>query len=82
MYNSSDQCRVEKYRAATQLEPCPVLADRDSLHQVFLNLVNNSCDAMPLVSLKSQLLPGSPQQIEIVFSDSEQEWRPNVVEHV
>ena len=36
-------------RVSQKLDPAlpPVLADRESLHQVFLNLVNNSLDAMP-----------------------------------
>jgi two-component system NtrC family sensor kinase len=35
-------------QVTSTLEPLlPVLADRDRLHQVFLNLINNSMDAMP-----------------------------------
>jgi signal transduction histidine kinase len=61
-----------------------VPADRDSLHQVFLNLVNNSCEAMPnggeleiLTHYHSQR-----QEIEIVFSDSGAGIAPNVVDHL
>jgi signal transduction histidine kinase len=72
--------------ASIELEenlPC-VLAERDSLHQVFLNLVNNSCDAMPnggelAISTHSLSRRG---QIEIVFRDSGVGIAPNVVEHL
>jgi two-component system NtrC family sensor kinase len=63
--------------------PC-VAADRDSLHQVFLNLVNNSCEAMPdggqLEITARYLLPS--QQVEIIFSDSGAGLAPNVIEHL
>jgi two-component system, NtrC family, sensor kinase len=61
-----------------------VLADRDSLHQVFLNLVNNSCDAMPnggrLEITTRRCNEG--RQVEIIFSDSGAGIAPNVVEHL
>jgi two-component system NtrC family sensor kinase len=61
-----------------------VSADRESLHQVFLNLVNNSCDAMPNggeLEISTRYLP-LPQQVEIMFSDSGVGIAPNVVEHL
>ena len=61
-----------------------VLAERDSLHQVFLNLVNNSCDAMPNggeLAISSRYLR-QDGQIEIIFSDSGVGIAPNVVEHL
>ena len=73
-------------RAAITLEeelPC-VSADRDSLHQVFLNLVNNSCDAMPNggeLEIATRYLPRN-HQVEIMFSDSGAGIAPNVVEHL
>jgi two-component system, NtrC family, sensor kinase len=72
--------------AATELETDlpPVMADRDSLHQVFLNLVNNSCDAMPNgghLEITTRYL-SSLQQIEIMFSDCGAGIAPNVVEHL
>src|SRR5206468_5487627 len=63
--------------------PC-VLADRDSLHQVFLNLVNNSCDAMPdggELEIATRYLRES-RQVEIMFSDSGAGIDSNVVEHL
>jgi signal transduction histidine kinase len=71
---------------AIELEPnLPlVLADRDSLHQVFLNLVNNSCDAMPAggqLNITTQLR-SYDRQIEILVCDSGAGIEPDVIEHL
>jgi len=71
---------------AIELEPnLPlVLADRDSLHQVFLNLVNNSCDAMPAggqLNITTQLR-SCDRQIEILVCDSGAGIEPDVIEHL
>jgi two-component system NtrC family sensor kinase len=61
-----------------------VSADRESLHQVFLNLVNNSCDAMPNggeLEITTRYIRKN-QQVEIMFSDSGAGLAPNVVEHL
>jgi signal transduction histidine kinase len=77
---------LRNIKAAITLEenlPC-VSADRESLHQVFLNLVNNSCDAMPNggeLEIATRYLPQN-QQVEIMFSDSGAGIAPNVVEHL
>jgi two-component system NtrC family sensor kinase len=63
--------------------PC-VLADRDSLHQVFLNLVNNSCDAMPKggqMEIKTCHLSRN-RQVEIIFSDTGAGIAAEVREHL
>jgi two-component system, NtrC family, sensor kinase len=63
--------------------PC-VSADRDSLHQVFLNLVNNSCDAMPNggeLEITTRHLR-ELRQVEIMLSDSGAGIAPSVVEHL
>jgi two-component system, NtrC family, sensor kinase len=61
-----------------------VSADRDSLHQVFLNLVNNSCDAMPnggQLEITTRYLSKSAQ-VEIMISDSGAGIAANVEEHL
>ncbi|HXD33743.1 MAG TPA: ATP-binding protein [Pyrinomonadaceae bacterium] len=63
--------------------PC-VSADRDSLHQVFLNLVNNSCDAMlngGELEITTRHLR-ELRQVEIMFSDSGAGIAPSVAEHL
>ena len=66
-----------------ELLPC-VSADRDGLHQVFLNLVNNSCDAMPNggeLEIATRYLR-ERRQVEIMFSDSGAGIAPDVVDHL
>jgi two-component system, NtrC family, sensor kinase len=61
-----------------------VLADRECLHRVFLNLVNNSCDAMQTggeLEVATRYLPES-REIEIVFSDSGEGIAPSVVKRL
>ena len=61
-----------------------VLADRDSLYQVFLNLVNNSCDAMPTggqLDISTHYLREN-DEVEIRFGDSGIGIAPYVVEHL
>lgn len=65
------------------LLPC-VSADRDGLHQVFLNLVNNSCEAMPNggeLEIATRYLR-ERRQVEIMFSDSGAGIAPDVVDHL
>ena len=62
--------------------PC-VAADCDSLHQVFLNLVNNSCEAMPNggeLEAATRYLPQN-HEVEIMFSDSGSGIAAHVAEH-
>lgn len=62
----------------------PLSADRDSLHQVFLNLVNNSVDAMPeggLIEVTTGLGAGGGTA-EVVFRDSGVGIGPDAAEHL
>ena len=61
-----------------------IQADHESLHQVFLNLVNNSCDAMPnggQLEITTRYLQ-QVRQVEITFSDSGAGIAPAVAEHL
>ena len=61
-----------------------VLADHESLHQVFLNLVNNSCDAMPnggQLEIVTRYLR-QIRQVEVTFSDSGSGIAPHVADHL
>jgi two-component system NtrC family sensor kinase len=63
--------------------PC-VSADREGLHQVFLNLVNNSCDAMPNggeLEIATRYVR-ERRQVEIMISDSGPGIAPDVAEHL
>lgn len=62
----------------------PISADGDSLRQVFLNLVNNSIDAMPdggrlLITTRVDRSAGAA---EIIFRDSGTGIDPELVEHI
>lgn len=62
----------------------PLSADRDSLYQVFLNLVNNSCDAMPeggLLQIVTQFQPDT-KLVEVLVSDSGAGISQHVVDHL
>lgn len=62
----------------------PVLADSDSLQQVFVNLVNNSIDAMPEgggLEITTRLDP-SVRVAELVFRDSGEGIPPDALEHL
>lgn len=61
----------------------PLSADRDSLQQVFLNLINNSVDAMPeggLIEVTTML--GEGGTAEVVFRDSGVGIGPDAAEHL
>jgi len=61
-----------------------IFGDRDSLHQVLLNLVNNSCDAMPdggVLEISTQYRP-EQQAIEIVVSDTGAGIPAHVIDHL
>lgn len=62
----------------------PLRADRDSLQQVFLNLINNSVDAMPkggLIEVTTRL-DEEAGAAEIVFRDSGVGIAPDAAEHL
>lgn len=62
----------------------PLSADRDSLQQVFLNLINNSVDAMPeggLIEVTTGLGEGG-NAAEVVFHDSGVGIGPDAAEHL
>ncbi len=70
-----------KLNFAEGLPPLP--ADRDSLQQVFLNLINNSVDAMPgggLIEVTTRL--GGGGAAEVVFRDSGVGIGADAVEHL
>lgn len=74
---------IELSVALDESLPC-VMADRDSLYQVFLNLVNNSCEAMPSegqLEITTRYLRQS-KEVEIVFSDSGAGIAPHIVERL
>jgi signal transduction histidine kinase len=61
----------------------PLCANRDSLQQVFLNLINNSIDAMPgggLIEVTTKL--GEGGTAEVVFRDSGVGIEPDASEHL
>jgi two-component system NtrC family sensor kinase len=75
--------RIEASITLDECLPC-VSADRDSLHHVFLNLVNNSCDAMPkggTLEIATRYLERN-REVEIMFSDSGAGIAPNVAKHL
>ena len=73
-------------RATLQLdEELPhVSADRESLHQVFLNLVNNSLEAMPRGGTMEIITNYLPQEamVEVRFIDSGVGVAPDAREHL
>lgn len=78
-----EQRHIEATVTLDESLPC-VSADRESLDQVFLNLVNNSCDAMPnggQLEIGTRYLQQC-RQAEITFSDSGAGIAPNVAEHL
>jgi two-component system, NtrC family, sensor kinase len=61
-----------------------VNADRDSLQQVLLNLINNSIDAMPNgghIEISTQLNP-QKDKVELIFSDSGLGIDPSAYEQI
>ncbi|MBO0797925.1 MAG: DUF4118 domain-containing protein [Blastocatellia bacterium] len=67
---------------ATDLPPLPV--DRDGLSQVFVNLINNSVDAMPgggRIEICGQL-DAKNGKIELALRDSGPGIDPNMLEHI
>jgi signal transduction histidine kinase len=62
----------------------PVLADRDSLHQVFLNLINNSIDAMPAGGrLEIATRHDAPARVaEVHLRDTGAGIAPDAAEHL
>jgi signal transduction histidine kinase len=62
----------------------PVLADRDSLQQVFLNLINNGIDAMPAggrLDIETRL-DGEARVVEVIFRDTGSGFAPEALEHL
>ena len=73
---SSPVLELRKIRVQMSLaKDCPkIYGDAGYLHQVFLNLINNSTDAMPRGGeLRIKLrppIPGEPQEVEVIIADT------------
>jgi signal transduction histidine kinase len=64
----------------------PVLADPDGLHQVLLNLINNSVDAMPeggQLSITTQMIRGEHgPRAELIVEDTGPGFAAEIVDHL
>lgn len=65
------------FEIRTDASPCQVLGDPAQLQQLFLNLINNSVDAISkdgsitvLLQLKESVVAGQPAMVEVSLSDT------------
>ncbi len=79
---------AHRITVATTLDPDlpPVFADPDGLHQVMLNLINNSVDAMPqggaLTLITRTAEKDGKRVAELIVEDSGPGFAPEIVEHL
>jgi signal transduction histidine kinase len=78
---------AHKISAATNLDANlpPVFADPDGLHQVLLNLINNSVDAMPdggRLTLTTRMTTTEPGSAELIVEDTGTGFAPEIVDHL
>jgi two-component system NtrC family sensor kinase len=85
---SSPVLEVRKIRVEMNVSrACPkIYGDSGYLHQVFLNLVNNSTDAMPHGGqLRIELLApaqNEPQEVEVIIADTGTGMAPETLAHI
>src|SRR5712692_7587036 len=83
---SSPPLQLRKIRVATEWSPCPkIYGDAGYLQQVFLNLINNSMDAMPQggelrIRLRYPLEDGREVAVEV--ADSGLGIKPEMLAHI
>jgi signal transduction histidine kinase len=80
--------QAHRITVAAMLDPNlpPVFADPDGLHQVMLNLINNSLDVMPqggVLTLITRTLERDAKRVaELIVEDTGPGFAPEIVDHL